>query len=216
LFVVAAIGVCLAYKSLRAIESQAGIMQGQLTAMGQQIIEMQNAGLQTDELIKTMKDTAVRELRAYVCLTKAQIAFKDTKLPVMQIYMKNCGKTPAYEVRWWHGTRVWKYPLDVPLPEAPQDLRMATAILAPGGEPHVMIAKPREPIPDPLIQLVLHGDPRATLYQYGRVTYKDAFGIARHTNYRLIHGGAEGVHLLDKNGVPVALLKPDIEGNTAD
>jgi hypothetical protein len=171
---------------------------------------------QTDDLLKLTRETAIQDQRAYVCLTTAKIMFKDLKMPEIHIHMKNCGKTPAYDVRWWNATGIFKHPLDdVVLPSPSPNLRFGQAVIAPGTEPHIMIAGPRQPIEDQIVQMVLHGDPRATLYQYGRVVYKDAFGIERHTSYRLIHGG-DGVHLKNVNGVPTAILKPDHGGNEAD
>jgi hypothetical protein len=60
------------------------------------------------------------------------------------------------------------------------------------------------------------GTMELTLYAYGKVTYRDAFGNQRYTRYRLMHGGGEQIHLRDKNGIAVGLLKPDYEGNEAD
>ena len=76
-----------------------------------------------------------------------------------------------------------------------------------------MVIERKPPISQHILNVL--GTPQATLYIYGKVTYKDAFGNEQYTNYRLIHGGAEAVRLKNKNGIPTGLLKPDTSGNDA-
>jgi hypothetical protein len=52
LVIIGGAGVCAAYRSLKAIESQGRAMQGQLRVMGHQLLEVRAAGKQTDRLIE--------------------------------------------------------------------------------------------------------------------------------------------------------------------
>jgi hypothetical protein len=54
----------------------------------------------------------------------------------------------------------------------------------------------------------LLGTPEGTIYVYGRVEYRDAFGEDRWMNYRLIYGGIDQTHgKIDKG------MREDHEGN---
>lgn len=77
------------------------------------------------------------------------------------------------------------------------------------------MAARKPPLPPEFMQII--GTPKFTLYVYGEIRYKDAFGKERFTRYRLIHGGTEGVRMVrDKDGTENWMLKPDAEGNEAD
>jgi len=199
-------GVWYARKSLRAIESQLG-------AMRQQITEMQNAGIQTGQIIERMKDTAERQLRAYVCMESAQIIFKRERSPEIHVHIKNFGQTPAYDVRMWIGGAIGQYPAPESPKPPPEGFQMSTSLLAPGAKPHAMVW--RHPEINELLMPFL-GTPQVTIYAYGEIAYKDAFGKPHITKYRLLHGGREPVRLMVKDGFPFGFLKPDTEGNEAD
>lgn len=200
---------------LVAMVWQGYVQWSTLGAIRVQASQMIRAGAQTERIIGSMTDTAVRELRAYVCLSGALIKFKQERAPEVQIHMKNCGKTPAYEMRWWIHQWIAVHPLNQILPEPPENFPMSTTTLPPGEKPHMMLTKVPTPIPEQLMPLF--GTPQMTLYIYGRVTYKDAFGNSRYTNYRLMYGGKESAAPLhEENGILTGLLRPDTEGNEAD
>src|ERR1017187_392837 len=199
-------GIGVAVSTLKAIRRQADIME-------RQIAQAAEGGKQTDQIIETMSDNAVRELRAYVCLSHAKIEFRQERAPEMQVYMKNFGKTPAYDVRWWIHTWIGPYPLQEKLPEPPSDFQTAVSTLAPGGDPHIMVTRRTPPIQGGVMHLI--GTAQGTIYVYGKLTYRDCFGNPQFTNFRLLHGGSEPIYPRSKDGMTVALLKPDREGNEA-
>jgi hypothetical protein len=175
--------------------------------------EMTRATKEMKAAGKLASDTAERQLRAYVCVDSALLKFPQPDVPEAQIHFKNCGQTPAYDVRGWIHTWFDECPLKVVLPSAPADLRKGTETLAPGRH-SIFVAPKKPPLPPQFLQIL--GTPKFTLYVYGEVRYKDIFGMERSTKYRLIHGGAEGVRSVrDKQGVETWLLKPDAEGNDA-
>jgi hypothetical protein len=175
---------------------------------------MIRAGKQTDRIIENMRDTAMRELRAYVCMSEAVIEFRQERAPEVMVYIKNCWKPPAYDVRWWNQMWLADYSPKAALPEPPPNFVTTASLLAPGEKPHVMLARPDEPFPEQLMPKL--GTPECTLFVYGKVVYRDAFGFQRYTRYRLMYGGLEPIHPRDKGGIKVSLLKPDLEGNEAD
>jgi hypothetical protein len=166
-----------------------------------------------DATVNQMRDTAEKQLRAYVCLDSAVIKFPQPDIPEAQVHFKNCGQTPAYDVRGWIHTWFGEYPLKETLPNAPDDLRKGTETIAP-GRILIYVAPKKPPLPPPYVAVL--GTDTFTLYVYGEILYKDIFGKERRTQYRLIHGGAEGIRsIVAKDASVQWLLKPDAIGNEA-
>ena len=163
--------------------------------------------------VAQMRDTAERQLRAYVCVNSAVLKFPQPDIPEAQVHFKNCGQTPAYALRGWIHTWFTEYPLKEPLPTAPDDLRKGSETLPAGGT--TIFVAPRKP-PLPPSNLALLGTEKFTLYVYGEVRYRDIFGREQYTKFRLIHGGTEGTRkIVGRDGSEQWLLKPDSEGNDA-
>jgi hypothetical protein len=166
-------------------------------------------GRQTDIAI----DTAERQLRAYVCIDSAVLKFPQPDVPEAQVHIKNCGQTPAYDVRGWIHTWFAEYPLKVSLPTPPSDFRMAVDTLAPGRN-SIFVAHKKPPICPGLLPAL--GTPQLTFYVYGEVSYKDIFGKHWSTKYRLIYGGTEEQRKVSlKDGAEGWTLRPDTAGNEA-
>jgi hypothetical protein len=194
-------------RTLNAINRQAEISQ-------QQVAQMIEAGKQTDRIITSMDDTAIKELRAYVCVSKAYIAFVHERAPEIQVHIKNCGKTPAYDIRTWIGVGLGQYPVEASyLKPPPRGMGMSGSVLGPGDEPQGMVFF-HPVIPEE--QMAILGTPELTLFAFGEISYKDAFGKRHMTKYRLMFGGEEPCILRDENGIATAFLRSDTEGNEAD
>lgn len=219
LVIIGALGVRSAIRSLGLIERQARANEDTLA-------EIKASSEQTDRLIKhaseqaeaaqesldLSRDTAVRQLRAYVCVASGIVRFKIPTVPVAEIHIKNYGQTPAYDVRMWIGTAIAAYPLKETLPTPKEGFQMATVILAPNEKPHVL-KHPHTGIPSELLLMI--GLREFTLYIYGEIRYKDAFGLERLTKYRYLYGGAGPLNKTVEDGTPCRLIQPDIEGNEA-
>lgn len=158
----------------------------------------------TTSLVTGAADTAQKQLRAYVCVSSAKISFEIAGAPEVQVVLKNCGQTPAHDLRCWIHIWIEDYPLKVLLPVPPSDFPMAVSVLEPGG--HLLSAIKKDPPVRPCA-LALLGTPQGTVYVYGQVTYKDVFSVERITRYRLIYGGNEPARRQH--------MMPDIEGNEA-
>lgn len=157
-----------------------------------------------------MEDIAQRQLRAYICVSRSQLKIGRGTLEA-QIDIKNYGQTPAYEVRHWINKWIERHPLTVDLPEPPGTFQMSKSIIGP-NDFHIMAGSWDIPV-----DLAI-GSAQATVYIYGKVVYKDAFGVERHTNYRLMHGGPEptGFGTKELVGKATVLLRPDTKGNDAN
>ena len=165
--------------------------------------------IQTRQLKQTnniMKDTAERQLRAYIGVPGGTIQLQKNpdgvKAHVM-VNSKNAGQTPAYNVRSWIALQIATFPLNEILVQPPPDAKYPISILSPGSE-HSLFN-------DIIItseQLLLLGTTQATIYVYGKILYKDVFGKEWFTKYRFLYGGDEGTQG-DR-------LRIDLEGNEAN
>jgi hypothetical protein len=192
--------------SVEAIHQQTAIIERQTAAT-------EKAAEASNRIVTLMAETTQRQLRAYVCLDSAAVIFPEPAVPEAQIKFKNCGQTPAYDVRGWIGTWFAEYPLKDELPNALGDMQKGTETLAP-ERVSTFIAARKPPLPPQCLSAL--GTPKFTMYVYGKIVYRDIFGKEQFTNYRLIHGGNEGVRSSrDENGAERWLLKPDSEGNEA-
>lgn len=116
---------------------------------------------------------ARRGLRPYVYPSHASFTIDESGEPTAVVTHKNFGQTPALNLRGWTHTWVEGFPLHGPLPEAPSDLLMGSAVVGPSAvsesvQPHGL------PISEVSRQRIEAGT--AALYVYGYHTYLDIFG----------------------------------------
>jgi hypothetical protein len=204
LVVIGGFQIWLLNRQLNTINRQADIAKNQETQMIQ-------AGLQTERIIAQMKDTALRELRAYVGISKIKLDISDESLPTGAVEIQNFGRTPAYKVQHWTGIGIQSYPLTVHLPPSPAT-SFSVAVLHPNVKNvGAVTLKKNLPKGTPI------GTPQLTIYVYGEVTYEDAFGNERHTKFRFFYGGSEPVFTYQDSpsGPLYGAMRPDTEGNEA-
>jgi hypothetical protein len=163
------------------------------------------------QAVELARDTAKQQLRAYVCVVAADIVFAKVDEPGIEIRIKNCGLTPAYNVSMWSGLAVSTHPLRRSLDKPPEEFDMNQSVLAPDGF-ELMHPIFSQPIPQQLFPL---GTAQHTLYVFGQINYVDAFNDHHTTDFRLLFGGPEPPQLTERNGVNTARLKTDSEGNLA-
>lgn len=160
---------------------------------------------------RQIRDTAQRDLRAYVCVDSSELKLTGKSVDV-QVRLRNCGKTPAYSLHGWINISFEESPLKKALQPTRNPIRKGKEPLGPGRRSTYAIRNIRL---DKLTEVII-GSPACTLYVYGEVTYEDAFRKERYTKYRLIYGENERIcSMQDKDGVELGLLEPDAEGNEA-
>jgi hypothetical protein len=160
-----------------------------------------------------MEDTAKRQLRAYVGLTETAVKFTaDGKLEA-QMFFKNGGQTPAYDVRSWVHPLVDDYPLTYDIGHPPAEMPLAVGII-PSQEQQIMVA-PGLALPQEIIDRLSRRD--FAFYVIGEVNYRDIFKDRHILRYRLVFGGPAGTRTTkDTNGVKLGMLCMDIRGNEED
>jgi hypothetical protein len=174
---VAAFGLWFARRALRANEKAAAAAKTSADA-AKESTEVSR------EQVRILQETSQKELRAYVGVSNAGIIPQGSEKFTAQITFKNFGQTPAYDVHHWIGAWPEEYPLKQPLEEMQSGPNDSKGVLHPGAEP--VIGKEVDTYE------LLFLNPAKKLYIYGKITYKDAFGISRQTTYRYIFPGMGG------------------------
>lgn len=154
----------------------------------------------TRRLVRGAEDTARRQLRAYICLEEGRIEPHGNEGYCDVIFtLKNSGQTPAYNVETWQITRI------VDLAEPPYVIRTPDkwGMVGPGaGIGCKLLHNPLTPADRSDIKLE-----KKTVIVWGQVTYKDAFGQERYTNF---------CHILGSETQHGWRLMPAKQGNDAD
>jgi hypothetical protein len=196
--------VIVGFLQWRVLTSQAKIAHNQE-------LQMIEAGKQTREIINQMKDTATRDLRAYVGVSKIKLDISDPRQPIGLVEIQNFGRSPAYKVRHWTGISPQPYPLIATLPPSPAT-EFSVAVLHP-NIPNLGVVALKKRLPDS----VVIGTPQWTIYVYGEVIYEDAFGNQRNTYFRFFYGGPEPLQKYqESSGHWYGAMKPYTEGNDAN
>jgi hypothetical protein len=214
LFFAGIVGIIVAICTLKIIQRQTEAVKDSVGVMKDQHFQMRLQTVMLRNSVRVAADTAQRQLRAYVNVKESLLKFSGSVVEG-QIHIQNFGQTPAYAVRHWIHLCVERWPLQIVLPEPPEDFQMSKTVLAPSGK-HIMVGQlGGNTRPAPEITLGQH--PTRTVYVYGRITYKDAFGDDRYTEYRLTFGGREvGRKFNDTNGTLCGRLQEDKDGNNAN
>lgn len=147
------------------------------------------SALSAERLVKTMEDTADRQLRAYVFVYAADIEGIDSaNPPEAVVVIKNSGQTPAFDVLHVGGIGFGKSfdTLSAAIP--PDEITRMT--LPPGGIWKNCVTAPRRLSTGE--KSAIHAG-TMIIFVYGEIRYKDAFDKPRFTKYRFMIGGSAGM-----------------------
>jgi hypothetical protein len=141
----------------------------------------QKAADQTEASVLLAKDTAQRQLRAYVL----PVAFTPLSMlppsPFMVPYtirLKNSGLTPAYDVVCDHMVTYAEMPLTSPLP-TPADTKATKTTLAPRED--LLQQVPVLAISPEMAMRMQAGTHQ--IYIHGTIRYRDAFNVWHYSNF---------------------------------
>lgn len=161
----------------------------------------------TRRLVLDARDTAQRQLRAYVLLDAVEIRKFRSSEPIEAVaHIKNTGQTPAYGVSTWFSITAGTFPQksfpSLNTGRYPSDI-------GPGGHIETSVRAPRVLTSDEQDNIV-RGD--SAVYGEGDVRYIDAFKNQHVSKFR---------HMYRGNGIApapgsVLQLSGTEEGNSAD
>lgn len=166
----------------------------------------------TGYMASISKDTARRQLRAYVHVLAGQIRLVNINQEGMGldigIELRNSGQTPAYDFSTWIEQPVVQVSDAVPFTiEKPMSDRDGFSITAPGGSVNLRFVIP---ISEDDLSAIRQGEKK--VFVWGGTNYTDAFGDERYTRFRMINGP---IYSLNKAG-DVAPLAPHRIGYDAN
>lgn len=159
--------------------------------------------------VHTMRDTAKRELRAYVNYDTGRISGTlgiEGETSLVRIQIKNFGQTPAYRLRARNAVARLPWPPEEEsfiLPDEPNSF----GVLGPTHHFTMVRRLPDPAFPIGTLELLRRGE--VAIFVYGEIEYEDAFGNPHTTTFRVMHGGPIGTRT---DGV----LSAHERGNDAD
>ena len=139
---------------------------------------------------KIARDTAARQLRAYVSIEPCGVNAPENGLVRVPVRLKNWGQTPAHNVMIFSGFAMVRDPFnfDKSTVGAPLAAAASDIVYAPGEHSHAY----------PYVEADFfsgHWDDlenkRVAFVHFGYVTYLDAFKVRRETNFAMYHWGDE-------------------------
>jgi hypothetical protein len=167
----------------------------------------------TRRLVREGKDTARRQLRAYVFLDPAkEFTFvrkpSTTHTTEVGIHVKNMGLTPAHDVEGhsWMDVNAWPLPANFSFVGPPGEDPVARSVVPPGGLIHFHTGTSRPFTAQELSQIQ---SAAWRVYIYGHIFYVDTFGCRHWTNF------CQASTALGKEGFTTAMAKCD-RHNDAD
>jgi hypothetical protein len=163
-----------------------------------------NAAVRANEIAG---DTAKRQLRAYISVEPRGVNAPDRDgLVRVPLFIKNCGQTPAYSVMVFQRFALFERPNDFDptrLPDRGLSAEASDIVFGPGEGNYVYPYIRANFLADNMAAIA---EQKKALIHFGSVSYVDAFGEGRETNFAFFHWGDE---LTDHNSKRCRL------GNTA-
>lgn len=150
-----------------------------------------------DQTVRIMKETAERQLRAYLAIATQSdppgaalggILIEEGQISV-NLFIKNCGQTPAYGMRDWCNIAVLDEPLSGRIPKLWKRKVDAKSVIAPGQV--ITVSRKKRPGIS-ANETYRIGMGSALIYVYGVITYKDAFFKKRYLKFRYTTNATSG------------------------
>jgi hypothetical protein len=174
LLLVAAIQVRLFWRQL-------DIMDDSLVDSKTAAIAAKDAAEATKESVALTRQTAERQLRAYVFVEKIDPPKRDAPRVFFNVAYKNSGQTPAYDVVVRANTAFGPAQLKSPLVDPAKPRPTASRFILPPGSTHYMQVVPLNLRPE---QIAACDAGTHSIYIFGTIRYRDAFKKDRWTNFR--------------------------------
>jgi hypothetical protein len=189
------------------IERQANLIGEQLNVMQAQAKAAKDSADATRDAVRLAEKTAERQLRAYLSVVRSEVRnFGFGNKVQVHIVFKNTGQTPAYEVASFDAISLLDFPGGIFDIDPIIDTALPGTVIGANGEYHITRTFDST-LTQTHIDALTSG--RFAIYSFGRVKYRDAFGVQRKTNFRVAYGGDRGLNVN-------FIMSPLPEGNEAD
>jgi hypothetical protein len=139
----------------------------------------------TRDLVAGTAAFSKMQLRAYLGPSETFITGVEAgERPLVDCTVRNFGQTPAHRASYWAETKV----LDSTDRFEPGRLENGERTVNPGRDEFTIKSRLAEPLTQEDLSKIKLGT--SAIYFYGAITYRDAFGRSRKTQFRYQYGGA--------------------------
>jgi hypothetical protein len=159
----------------------------QTTATEQAVIAAEKSATAADNTLQVMRDTAERQLRAYVLPIDGG-RYTDKHIPdtfSVTFKFKNTGLTPAFNCTSCLGVGISTFPIPNDLVDVTGAIAKSRFVLAPGGETE--LGGIMNPIAPQDLMAIQAGT--LAIYACGEFIYMDVFKVARYAKFRMFCNG---------------------------
>lgn len=187
-----------------------------LLAIAWQSVETLAAAKATEASVEAGKDTAKRQLRAYVGVKGARLFIRDDGSVETRVTFINCGQTPAYDLCGVQYGRFDRRPFKkVPRPQ-PKDMVPASTGIVGAGQPYYFIGKSVDSGKGRELLLSDLTSPTYGFILNGFYTYKDIFEDSHQVEFQVTVGAGTPLQRDgDQTGEWLCFFN-DSEGNKSD
>jgi hypothetical protein len=210
----------LGFGVLLAVITGAGVIAAWrgLPEFKRQAEAAKDAAIAAKESIDLSRDTAKRQLRAYMVVRNARLILHEDGFVEAKMELANCGQTPAYDLRGAALCRFTSYPIQKTKP-IPDGLRQSQSTIGAGLAFHMLPPGGRHDggVREHLLRKLSAEGGNLVYCANGDFTYRDIFEEPHWIRFQLILGGPGGVRLdSDATGQQWASFANDSEGNEQD
>lgn len=154
-------------------------------AMEKVAMNSMRAAQHASESVTALRERTAQQMRAYLSIDIGSAIYQERGKNLRfegKALLRNAGHTPAYRVSHTCSAGILPMPLpdNFDLPQPTQPAR-GGGVIGP-GQSRILSAMIEELVPDDEVDAIKAGTGRA-LYIWGSVTYEDAFGEPRYTNF---------------------------------
>jgi hypothetical protein len=176
-------------ESRNTSERQAGEMRKALLMAERSANASRRSATAAEHTVDVMRDTAERQLRAYVSAVSAEIKHVEIGgSPEATVVVRNSGQTPAHRLNRMGGIGIG-ISFDVLAPGVGPAAK-TVASLAAGGS-NLQFHKANWTLTQDHMTALQNGD--LTIWVYGEMNYRDVFNRDWFTKFRFQTGGAMGI-----------------------
>jgi hypothetical protein len=156
-----------------------------LICIGWQAIATTRAARATEASVEAGKDTAKRQLRAYIAVTIDSASYQDREKNIKFQgipRLTNTGQTPAHKLLLKNHASVlpWPLPLSYVLPDFGDDIGESVMGVGQQATMNILVESFYD---DREVAGIMDGSSGKALYCWGLITYEDAFGDSHETQF---------------------------------
>ena len=187
--VIGAFTIVLAWSTIKLWRETERLAKGaekQTADLKRSIDASERTATASEQSVERMKDTAERQLRAYISVVSGTIGFIPELPDTLEAHLLwvNSGRTPAYDVTSWSRAAIFDLPYQGVLPGPPSgpiSNMPSKNVIGSNCDATLVATLPNPPTQEQLVKMTNF---KTAVFVWGEIRYVDAFGTSRITNFR--------------------------------